>query len=156
MQKKTTKRKNALGRGLGALLEDTPVNEIKRVIPKVSKASNLGDIDVKKIEANPFQPRTNFEQDSLNELASSIKELGIIQPVTVRKTGYKRYQLISGERRFRASKLAKTTSIPAFVRVANDQELLEMALVENIQRESLDAPGLWSQAGGPPGRNEIE
>ncbi|HRN43040.1 MAG TPA: ParB/RepB/Spo0J family partition protein, partial [Vicingus sp.] len=94
---------------------------------------------ISNIEANPFQPRTQFEKEALLELADSIKELGIIQPVTVRKLGYDKYQLISGERRFRASQIAGLDRIPAFIRIANDQEMLEMALVENIQRENLDA-----------------
>ena len=134
-------KKPALGRGLSALLENDDID-----ISSASLAENpseifgtIAQINLTQIEANPFQPRTNFEEDSLNEMASSIKELGIIQPVTVRKTGFHRYQLISGERRFRASKLAGVNTIPAYIRVANDQELLEMALVENIQRESLDA-----------------
>jgi ParB family chromosome partitioning protein len=96
-------------------------------------------IDVKQIEANPFQPRTHFEKEALIDLSNSIKVHGIIQPVTVRKMGYDKFQLISGERRFRASQLAGLTQIPAYVRLANDQEMLEMALVENIQRENLDA-----------------
>jgi ParB family chromosome partitioning protein len=94
---------------------------------------------VAQIEANPFQPRTHFDQEKLDELAASIRQLGIIQPVTVRKLGYDRYQLISGERRFRASQLAGLTEVPAYVRIANDQAMLEMALVENIQRDELDA-----------------
>lgn len=134
-------KKPALGRGLSALLENSDT-DISSKSFKDNASEILGSIaliKLEEIEANPFQPRTNFEEESLNELASSIKSLGIIQPVTVRKTGYKRYQLISGERRFRASKVAEVETIPAYVRVANDQELLEMALVENIQRESLDA-----------------
>lgn len=134
-------KKPALGRGLSALLENDDID-----ISSESLAENpseifgsIAQINLSQIEANPFQPRTNFEEESLTELASSIHELGIIQPVTVRKTGFHRYQLISGERRFRASKIAGVTTIPAYIRVANDQELLEMALVENIQRESLDA-----------------
>ncbi|MEQ8324315.1 MAG: ParB/RepB/Spo0J family partition protein [Vicingaceae bacterium] len=134
-------KKPALGRGLRALLEneDTDIRSASLSENAAEILGSIADLDVTQIEANPFQPRTNFEEESLSELASSIKELGIIQPVTVRKTGYHRYQLISGERRFRASKLAGIKSIPAYIRVANDQELLEMALVENIQRESLDA-----------------
>lgn len=134
-------KKPALGRGLSALLEnsDTDISSKSFAENASEILGSIAQINLDEIEANPFQPRTNFEEDSLKELASSIRELGIIQPVTVRKTGYKRYQLISGERRFRASKLAHVTSIPAYVRVANDQELLEMALVENIQRENLDA-----------------
>ena len=95
-------------------------------------------MDIDFIEVNPFQPRTNFSEESLRELASSIRELGIIQPITVRKLGLNKYQLVSGERRYRASKLLSLETIPAYVRIANDQESLEMALVENIQRQDLD------------------
>jgi len=134
-------KKPALGRGLRALLEnsDTDITSQSFAENASEILGSIAEIDLKEIDANPFQPRTNFEEDSLQELATSIKVLGIIQPVTVRKTGYKRYQLISGERRFRASKMAEVKAIPAYVRVANDQQLLEMALVENIQRENLDA-----------------
>lgn len=100
---------------------------------------SVSTIAIAQIEANPFQPRTQFEKEALLELSESIKEHGIIQPVTVRKLGYDKYQLISGERRFRASQIAGLTEIPAFIRIANDQEMLEMALVENIQRQDLDA-----------------
>ncbi len=135
----STKR-NALGRGLSALLEhantDITNNQLEGEGRVVGAVAN---IEILKIETNPFQPRTHFEEDALNELAGSIKEHGIIQPITVRKLGYDKYQLISGERRFRASQLAGLTSIPAYIRIANDQAMLEMALVENIQRENLDA-----------------
>ena len=100
---------------------------------------SVSTILIENIEANPFQPRTQFEKEALIELSESIKEHGIIQPVTVRKLGYDKFQLISGERRFRASQIAGLTEIPAFIRIANDQEMLEMALVENIQRQDLDA-----------------
>ncbi|MBL4707966.1 MAG: ParB/RepB/Spo0J family partition protein [Flavobacteriales bacterium] len=134
-------KRPALGRGLSALLEndstDVTYNASDVEIPKT--AGSIAEIDISKIEANPFQPRTKFEEEALNELSQSIIELGIIQPVTVRKLGYDKYQLISGERRFRASQLAGLNAIPAFVRIANDQSMLEMALVENIQREELDA-----------------
>lgn len=99
----------------------------------------IANIEIAQIETNPFQPRTQFDEDALNELAGSIREHGIIQPITVRKLGYDKYQLISGERRFRASQIAGLTSVPAYIRIANDQAMLEMALVENIQREQLDA-----------------
>jgi ParB family chromosome partitioning protein len=102
-------------------------------------AGGVATIPVSQIEPNPFQPRTHFSKEALVELAQSIKELGIIQPVTVRKLGYDKYQLISGERRYRASQLAGLTDIPAYIRIANDEGMLEMALVENIQREELDA-----------------
>ena len=134
-------KKPALGKGLGALLQNVDTD-----ITIGSKSEDVGNIvgavsslSISEIEANPFQPRTQFEKDALVELADSISELGIIQPVTVRKLGYGKYQLISGERRFRASQIAGLTEIPAFIRIANDQEMLEMALVENIQRQDLDA-----------------
>ena len=132
-------KKQALGRGLSALLKD-PSNDIQSVQDKNADKviGNIVELDVDFIEVNPFQPRTNFSEESLLELASSIKELGIIQPITVRKLGLNKYQLVSGERRYRASKLLGLETIPAYVRIANDQESLEMALVENIQRQDLD------------------
>ncbi|NNC51192.1 MAG: ParB/RepB/Spo0J family partition protein, partial [Flaviramulus sp.] len=132
-------KKQALGRGLSALLND-PSNDIQSVKDKNADKviGNIVELDIDFIEVNPFQPRTNFSEESLRELASSIKELGIIQPITVRKLGLNKYQLVSGERRFRASKLLALETIPAYVRIANDQESLEMALVENIQRQDLD------------------
>jgi ParB family chromosome partitioning protein len=132
-------KKQALGRGLSALLKD-PDNDIQSVQDKNADKviGNIIELDLDFIEVNPFQPRTNFSEESLHELASSIKELGIIQPITVRKLGLNKYQLVSGERRFRASKLLNLETIPAYVRIANDQESLEMALVENIQRQDLD------------------
>lgn len=132
-------KKQALGRGLSALLKD-PSNDIQSVQDKNADKviGNIVELDIDFIEVNPFQPRTKFSEESLRELASSIKELGIIQPITVRKLGLNKYQLVSGERRFRASKLLGLETIPAYVRIANDQESLEMALVENIQRQDLD------------------
>ncbi|MGC1205072.1 MAG: ParB/RepB/Spo0J family partition protein [Flavobacteriaceae bacterium] len=132
-------KKQALGRGLSALLKD-PDNDIQSVQDKNADKviGNIIDLDIDFIEVNPFQPRTNFSEESLRELASSIKELGIIQPITVRKLGFNKFQLVSGERRFRASKLIGLETVPAYVRIANDQESLEMALVENIQRQDLD------------------
>lgn len=132
-------KKQALGRGLSALLQD-PDNDIKSANDKNAEkvVGNIVELATKTIEVNPYQPRTSFSEDTLNELASSIKELGVIQPITVRKTDFNKYQLISGERRYRASKLAGLETIPAFIRIANDQETLEMALVENIQRQDLD------------------
>lgn len=124
-------KKSVLGRGLEALIEDA--NTQRKDFDGINK------ILISKIEANPFQPRTHFDEELLNELAESIKELGIIQPVTVRKIADNKYQLISGERRLRASKIAGLEEIPAFVREADDNGMLEMALVENIQREDLDA-----------------
>jgi len=132
-------KKQALGRGLSALLKD-PSNDIQSVQDKNADKviGNIVELDLDFVEVNPFQPRTKFSEESLRELASSIKELGIIQPITVRKLGLNKYQLVSGERRFRASKLLGLETIPAYVRIANDQESLEMALVENIQRQDLD------------------
>lgn len=132
-------KKQALGRGLSALLKD-PENDIKSVQDKNADKviGNIVELDVTSIEINPFQPRTNFNEETLRELASSIKELGVIQPITVRKLDFDKYQLVSGERRFRASKLIGLTTIPSYIRIANDQESLEMALVENIQRQDLD------------------
>lgn len=131
----------ALGRGLGALIEEAETPQ-QRADAKAEEKSSSNDlvkeIDINKIEANPYQPRTTFDQVALEELSDSIRELGIIQPLTVRQVGDK-YQLISGERRLRAAKLAKLDTVPAFIRTANDQGMLEMALVENIQREDLDA-----------------
>jgi len=126
-------KKNALGRGLGALIDGVE----KEVLEKKVEA-NL-QIAIESIEANPFQPRTRFDEQALEELASSIKQLGIVQPLTVRETGSGRFQLIAGERRLRAAKIAGLTHVPAFVRTADDQAMLELALVENIQREDLDA-----------------
>ena len=132
-------KKQALGRGLSALLKD-PSNDIQSVQDKNADKviGNIVELDLDFIEVNPFQPRTKFSEESLRELASSIKELGIIQPITVRKLGLNKYQLVSGERRLRASILLGLETIPAYVRIANDQESLEMALVENIQRQDLD------------------
>jgi ParB family chromosome partitioning protein len=132
-------KKQALGRGLSALLKD-PANEIKSAEDKNADkvVGNIVELDIADIEMNPFQPRTNFNEETLRELASSIRELGVIQPITVRKLSFNKYQLVSGERRFRASKLIGNTSIAAYIRIANDQESLEMALVENIQRQDLD------------------
>ncbi len=133
-------KRSVLGRGLSALLEneDTDVTS-KSGFGGSTIVGAVANIEMEKIEANPFQPRTHFEEDALNELAHSIKEQGIIQPITVRKLGYDKYQLISGERRFKASKIAGLKSIPAYIRIANDQAMLEMAIVENIQRENLNA-----------------
>lgn len=135
-----TNKRSALGKGLSALLQN-PDTDITSRTDGTGEAvvGSITQLDVSQIEANPFQPRTHFEEESLRELAESIHEMGLIQPVTVRKMGYDRYQLISGERRFRASQLAGLTRIPAYIRIANDQSMLEMALVENIQREELDA-----------------
>ena len=132
-------KKQALGRGLSALLKD-PSNDISSVQDKNADKviGNIVELDLDTIEINPFQPRTNFNEETLRELASSIKELGVIQPITVRKLGFNKYQLVSGERRLRASKIIGLQTIPSYIRIANDQESLEMALVENIQRQDLD------------------
>ena len=132
-------KKQALGRGLSALLKD-PENDIRTVGDKNADkvVGNIVELDVDSISVNPFQPRSNFNDEALRELAGSIKELGLIQPITVRKVDFNQYQLVSGERRYRASKLIGLKTVPAYIRIANDQEMLEMALVENIQREDLD------------------
>jgi len=126
-------KKQALGRGLSAILKDTSSN----VKNNDDVVGNIIEVALETIQVNPYQPRTYFDEDSLSELATSIRELGVIQPITVRKLG-DTYQLVSGERRFRASKLIGNKKIPAYIRTANDQEMLEMALVENIQRKNLD------------------
>lgn len=143
-------KKQALGRGLSALLEHsgsrddraehptTPDYEQARSIGRMGGGS-IAMLDISQIEANPYQPRTHFDQDALEELATSIRTYGIIQPLTVRKVSATKFQLISGERRFRASQLAEIEEVPAYIREADDQAMLEMALVENIQRENLDA-----------------
>ena len=125
-------KRNALGRGLGALIDDAGLEHIVT-------ADAVNEIYIDRIEANPFQPRSIFNKESLEELAQSIKELGIIQPITVRNLDDHKFQLISGERRLRAAQMAGLKKIPAFIRFADDQGMLEMALVENIQREDLDA-----------------
>ena len=126
-------KKNALGRGLGALIDGVE----KEVLERKVEANQ--DISVDSIEANPFQPRTSFDEQALEELSASIRKLGIVQPLTVREVGAGRYQLIAGERRLRAARLAGITHVPAYIRTADDQAMLELALVENIQREDLDA-----------------
>jgi ParB family chromosome partitioning protein len=132
-------KKLGLGRGQDAILESPDTDITSKDISGNYVAGAIAEIDIDKIEANPFQPRTDFEDMPLRELAASIKQQGVIQPVTVRKMGYDRYQLISGERRLRASKMAGLETIPVFVRVANDEQMLEMALIENIHRENLNA-----------------
>jgi ParB family chromosome partitioning protein len=124
-------KRNALGRGLGALIDDADQ------VREATSVSN--EVELSKIQANPFQPRTNFDEEALEELATSIREIGIIQPLTLRKLNDDQYQIIAGERRFRAAKIAGLEKVPAFVREAGDEEMLELALVENIQREDLDA-----------------
>ena len=139
MAEKKPKRRNALGRGLGALLDDAPSSSEQFLPKEVKYASSINEIDLLDIEVNPFQPRTQFNEETLAELADSIKTQGIIQPITVRKLTERKFQLISGERRYHASKLAGLLRIPAYVRTADDQQMLEMALIENIQRENLNA-----------------
>jgi ParB family chromosome partitioning protein len=129
-------KKKALGRGLSALLSDTPETEKLDEAPLPS--SNLNELPIAEIEVNPFQPRQDFDQEALRELAESIKVHGIIQPVTVRKLARNQYQLISGERRYQAARLAGLKTIPVYVRSADDQQMLEMSLIENIQRENLN------------------
>ena len=132
-------RKSALGRGLGALLQDSPAKaKSDDILPEVAK-TGISEIPLDEIQVNPYQPRTHFDKEALEELAESIRVQGIIQPITVRKLDANEYQLISGERRFQASKLAGLKQIPAYIRTANDQQMLEMALIENIQRENLNA-----------------
>lgn len=131
-------KKQALGRGLSALLKNTEnINTAQDKNAEIL-VGNIIEIEISSITENPFQPRTHFNEEALQELANSIIELGVIQPITVRKLTGNSFQIVSGERRFRASKLAGKTTIPAYIRLANDQEMLEMAIVENIQREDLD------------------
>ena len=134
-------KKRALGKGLSALLEsaDADIANGSSIGVGSKAVGSISSISIAQIEANPFNPRTQFEEDALNELAASIGEHGIIQPLTVRKLGRDKYQLISGERRFRASQLAGVDEVPCYIRVADDQTMLEMALVENIQRVDLNA-----------------
>lgn len=129
-------KKKGLGRGLSALLSDTPETGKLEEAPVAS--GNMNEIAMGDIEVNPFQPRQDFDPESLKELSDSIKVHGIIQPITVRKLSRNQYQLISGERRFLAARLAELKTIPAYIRSANDQQMLEMSLVENIQRENLN------------------
>lgn len=136
-------RKTGLGRGLSALLDDSesahPPKQQVNAVSETEQIGNISHVSLTEVETNPYQPRTEFDQVALNELADSIKIQGLIQPITVRKLAANKYQLISGERRFRASKLAGLTQVPAYIRSANDQQMLEMALIENIQRENLNA-----------------
>src|SRR5690606_30890376 len=132
------KTNNRLGRGLSALLKDEP-NVVSATDKGAEKlVGNIVEVELNKIKTNPYQPRTNFDKNALEDLVKSIAVLGVIQPITVRKIE-NGYELISGERRFRASQIVGLETIPAYVRLANDQEMLEMALVENIQRQDLDA-----------------
>jgi ParB family transcriptional regulator, chromosome partitioning protein len=151
-------KKQALGRGLSALLEnasgvskdrpaapksnevETEVEEPKAVVAEIGNvAGPISLLRIAQVEANPFQPRQEFDKDAMRELAQSIRELGLIQPITVRKISAQKFQIISGERRFRAAQMAGLDEVPVYMRTANDQAMLEMALVENIQRENLNA-----------------
>jgi ParB family transcriptional regulator, chromosome partitioning protein len=123
-------KKSALGRGLGALIDDADIVR--------EQISGIAEIELNKIEANPFQPRTTFDEEKLEELAASIREIGLIQPITLRRTDEDHFQIITGERRFRAAQIAGLSKIPAFIREAGNDSMLEMALVENIQREDLN------------------
>ena len=125
-------KKSALGRGLGALIDIQPTVQ-------TSGSSLIDEVEISKIEANPDQPRTNFNEEALAELAASIAELGVVQPITIREIAQDRYMIIAGERRYRASKLAGLTKIPAYIKRVSDETMMEMALVENIQREDLNA-----------------
>lgn len=136
---KLPKRKNALGRGLGALLDDSTNSSERLSGAGAAGVGTIGEIPVGQIEVNPFQPRTDFNKEALEELAESIRVQGIIQPITVRQLNKTQFQLISGERRLQASRLAGLEKVPAYVRTANDQQMLEMALIENIQRENLNS-----------------
>lgn len=135
----TKPRKGPLGRGLEAILQSPETDITSRDISGNYVVGAIANIPLSKIETNPFQPRNQFEQQSLQELADSIREQGIIQPLTVRKLGYDRYQIISGERRYRAAQMAGLEEVPCYIRVANDEEMLELALIENIHREDLNA-----------------
>jgi len=131
-------KKKALGRGLSAILESPETDITSRDISGEYVAGAIAHVNIDQIDPNPFQPRNHFDESGLAELVISIQNHGIIQPVTIRKMGYDKYQLISGERRLKASKLAGLTVIPAYIRIANDEQMLEMALVENIHREDLN------------------
>ena len=137
--KNILKKKGGLGRGLGALIEGSYDKKTETPVAPANPVNIVGEIRLNQIETNPYQPRTHFDQDALEELADSIRVQGIIQPITVRQLDSGTYQLISGERRYQASKLAGLDVIPAYIRKANDQQMLEMALIENIQRENLNA-----------------
>ncbi len=134
-------KKTGLGRGLRALLDDSdsPEDDRQQLSNENASLGSISSVKISQVQVNPFQPRTDFDPEALHELAESIKLQGLIQPITVRQSDQNFYQLISGERRLRASKLAGLTEIPAYVRTANDQQMLEMALIENIQRENLNA-----------------
>ena len=127
----STNRGTALGRGLDALIDTAPVS--------TSGSSTINEIPITQIEANPNQPRRDFDEEAMEELAASIREIGIIQPITLRQIAKNRFQIIAGERRWRASKIAGLSAIPAYIRTIDDENVMEMALVENIQREDLNS-----------------
>jgi ParB family chromosome partitioning protein len=133
-----TSKKKALGRGLDAILQSPDTDITSRDISGEFVVGAVAHIPVSQIESNPFQPRSEFEAEALQELARSLKEQGVIQPITVRKIGYDKYQLISGERRLRAAQISGLKEMPAYIRVANDEQMLELALIENIHREDLN------------------
>jgi ParB family chromosome partitioning protein len=141
----TYQKKTGLGRGLSALLNDTEAIQTSKSPfspaeeQTLASPGHISHVKISEVAVNPYQPRTEFDKEALNELSESIKLQGLIQPITVRKAGPSSYQLISGERRLRASKLAGLTEVPAYIRTANDQQMLEMALIENIQRENLNS-----------------
>lgn len=137
--KKSPKKRNVLGRGLGALLDDTPATTGSVLSTDKKSLSKMIEIPLDQIDVNPFQPRTDFNPETLEELAESIRIQGIIQPITVRRISQDKYQLISGERRAQASRIAGLETVPTYIREANDQQMLELALIENIQRENLNA-----------------
>jgi ParB family transcriptional regulator, chromosome partitioning protein len=137
--KNPIQKKSALGRGLGALLQDSPQKNKNQDLLPAHPTAGIFEIALVEIQVNPYQPRVHFDKESLQELSESIQVQGIIQPITVRRLEDGAYQLISGERRFQASKMAGLEKIPAYVRTANDQQMLELALIENIQRENLNA-----------------
>jgi len=132
-------KKKVLGRGLDAILQSPETDITSKDISGNYVAGAIAEIEVSKIEANPFQPRNDFDEMLLREMSDSIQEQGVIQPISVRKLGYDKYQLIAGERRLRASKMAGIKTIPVFIRVANDEQMLELALIENIHRKNLNA-----------------
>lgn len=132
-------KKKVLGRGLDAILQSPETDITSKDISGNYVAGAIAEIEISKIEANPFQPRSDFNEMMLREMADSIREQGVIQPISVRKLGYDKFQLIAGERRLRASKMAGAKTIPVFIRVANDEQMLELALIENIHRENLNA-----------------
>lgn len=138
-KKQAPVRKGGLGRGLGSLLEGNKYTGKTAESTTINEVNTIADIAIDQIQTNPYQPRTHFDQTALEELAESIRIQGIIQPITVRQLDQHTFQLISGERRYQAAKMAGLTTIPAYIRKADDQQMLEMALIENIQRENLNA-----------------